>query len=180
VAGNKTTVLSIAGDWWYLDQIGCGPYNQDSWGCTYDVDFDDVGVTPAQRALLKGGETAMWGEGINAYNQDAFVWRGTSAAAERLWSLSALTPAHAAAAPRLVEHLCRLETLGVRAGPIQPGFCPQDVVMPSATAAVQAVNAALDAALAAPGGSDDDVALTLTLSREDAAALRAALAAAAL
>ena len=24
VWANKTSVLSIAGDWWYLDQLGCG------------------------------------------------------------------------------------------------------------------------------------------------------------
>jgi hypothetical protein len=28
LAGNKSTVLSIAGDWWYLDQNTCGDYHQ--------------------------------------------------------------------------------------------------------------------------------------------------------
>jgi hypothetical protein len=119
----------------------------------------------------------MWGEGISVYNQDAFVWRGTAAAAERLWSPYELTPTHDAAAPRLVEHLCRLETLGIRAGPIQPSFCPADAVMPTASAGDGAgqLAAALGAALATSG---DEVTVTVKLSRADAVVLREALVAA--
>jgi hypothetical protein len=41
---------------------------------------------PAQEALLEGGETAMWGEGINKDNAAQYIWRGAAAVAERLWS----------------------------------------------------------------------------------------------
>ncbi len=68
----------------------------------------------------------MWGEGVNKDNQDAYVWRGASAAAERLWSPLAITPNHTLASGRFTEQLCRLHELGVHAGPIGPGFCPSD------------------------------------------------------
>ena len=105
----------------------------------------------------------MWGEGINAANADAYIWRGAAAAAERLWSPLALTPSHAQAAARFAEHLCRLQALGVRAGPIGPVFCPSDV----AAAGLAGVRAA---ALAAAGAGQG-----LALSSEQARALAAAL-----
>ena len=103
----------------------------------------------------------MWGEGINAANADAYIWRGAAAAAERLWSPLALTPSHAQAAGRFAEHLCRLQALGVRAGPIAPGFCPSDV------AGVAEIRAA---ALAAAGAGRG-----LALTSEQARALAAVL-----
>ena len=132
VVGGKTTVVSLAGDWWYLDQNGCGSYHQDGWQCTYDVEPTIATWTPAQAALMRGGETAMWGEGINKDNQAQYVWRGAAAAAERLWSPRDATPGHAAAAARFAEHLCRLALLGVAAGPIGPNFCPADAAPPPA------------------------------------------------
>ncbi len=176
VVGNKTTVVSIAGDWWYLDQQGCGDYHQNDWQCSYAVNPDFATWTPAQRALMKGGETAMWGEGINAYNQDSYVWRGTGAVAERLWSPFNLTQTYQAAESRFVEQLCRLETLGVRAGPIAPGFCPQDVIMPASTtgfppSARKGAATALGAALGRAEGGPSDKTVTVTMSKADAAAL---------
>jgi hypothetical protein len=165
---NKTTVVSIAGDWWYLDQNTCGGYHQDGWACTYDQALFDNTWTDLQRTFLVGGETAMWGEGINAGNADAYIWRGAAAAAERLWSALAQTPTHQLAAGRFVEHLCRLWMLGVRAGPIGPNFCPADAVMPAAAAASRA-RAVLRAT--APAGDDGSV----TLSRAQVEALREAL-----
>ncbi len=109
----------------------------------------------------------MWGEGINAANADAYIWRGAAAAAERLWSPLALTPSHAQATGRFTEHLCRLQGLGVRAGPIGPGFCPSDVAQGAEGAGVAEVRAA---ALAAAGAGQG-----LVLSREQARALAAAL-----
>ena len=106
----------------------------------------------------------MWGEGINAANADAYIWRGAAAAAERLWSPLALTPSHAQAAGRFAEHLCRLQALGVRAGPIGPGFCPSDAAAAAGVAEIRA------AALAAAGAGRG-----LALSSEQARALAAAL-----
>ena len=170
VSANKTTVVSLAGDWWYLDQLTCstnGGYHQDGWTCAYDTEPQLPSWTPAQAALLKGGEAAMWGEGINKDNIDAYVWRGAAAIAERLWSPAASTLSHGAAAGRLAEHLCRLANLGVRAGPIGPNFCAADAAQPSPsttkttaqrTLAEEALDAlvALDAAAAAAGVAFDE------------------------
>jgi hypothetical protein len=167
-AANKTTVVSIAGDWWYLDQNTCGSYHQDGWACTYDQPLFDAAWTDRQRAYLVGGETAMWGEGINAANADAYIWRGAAAAAERLWSPLALTPTHTLAAGRFEEHLCRLWMQGVRAGPVGPNFCPADAAAAPTTAAAARARAALAAAGASADGS-------VTLAPALAEALREAL-----
>ena len=66
----------------------------------------------------------MWGEGVDASNFDAFVWRDLAAIAERLWSPAARTQKADAAAPRLAQHLCRLTRAGFRPGPVAPGYCP--------------------------------------------------------
>lgn len=126
---------------------------------------------------MLGGETCMWGEGINEDNFDEYVWRGAGAAAERLWSPYALTPSHATAAPRFVEHLCRLSLLGVRAGPIQPSFCPADAMpKPNATAALAAgVAAALDDATAKAHRGAAGGRLVVELSAEQAALVRSLL-----
>jgi len=137
-AAHKLTVVSLAGDWWYLDQNSCGTYHQNGWACTYNQTLYDASWTPEQREFLVGGETAMWGEGINQYNADAYIWRGAAAAAERLWSPLELTPSYVGALGRYPEHLCRLHILGVHAGPIAPGFCPADVhTLPSASGAAR-------------------------------------------
>jgi hexosaminidase len=167
VWANKTTVLSIAGDWWYLDQLGCGGYHQSGWTCTYDVDLapPSFNYGPEQLALMKGGETAMWGEGINKDNAAQYIWRGAAAAAERLWSAQARTPSHSQATERFQEHLCRLAMLGVRAGPIGPNFCPADAQAPMAAAALTALNA-----LASSSETE-----TVALSRAQFEAVRSAL-----
>jgi hypothetical protein len=141
------------------------PPAQDGWACTYDQTLDDPSWTPQQRALLLGGETAMWGEGINAANADAYIWRGAVAAAERLWSPLALTPNHTQASGRMAEHLCRLQGLGVRAGPIGPGFCPFDL-----GGAGSGLAGIKEAALAAAGAGQG-----LALSSKQVRVLAAAL-----
>jgi len=89
---------------------------------------------------------AMWGEGITKDNFDAFVWRGATAAAERLWSTEeslgcssqqcpGIDPSNVRPGPshwlssdsgRLSDQLCRMSRRGIRTGPIAPGFCPSD------------------------------------------------------
>ena len=166
VWANKMTVLSIAGDWWYLDQLGCGGYHQSGWTCTYDVLAPpSFNYGPEQLTLMKGGETAMWGEGINKDNAAQYIWRGAAAAAERLWSAQARTPSHSQATERFQEHLCRLAMLGVRAGPIGPNFCPADAQAPMAAAALTALNA-----LASSSETE-----TVALSRAQFEAVRSAL-----
>lgn len=99
--------------------------------------------SPAEKALFLGGETAMWGEGINEDNFDAFVWRGAAAAAERLWSTEESLGCPESACPgitgarkrsywlhegdpRFADQLCRMSQQGIKTGPIAPGFCPSD------------------------------------------------------
>ena len=107
---------------------------------------------------------------VNEDNFDEYVWRGAAAAAERLWSPYALTPSHTLATDRFVEHLCRLSLLGVRAGPIQPSFCPADSLpAPNATVA-----AGIVAAIDAVSGAKGDL-ISLQLTAEQAAFVRSRL-----
>lgn len=143
------TVVSMAGESWYLDGE-CGGYNQNAWTCVYSFKgpngswLMDPTWSTAERALFLGGETAMWGEGINQDNFDAYVWRGAAAAAERLWATEESLGCPASVCPgiskvrpgrsfwmgvgdtRHAEQMCRMSRLGVRTGPNAPGFCPSD------------------------------------------------------
>jgi hexosaminidase len=76
------TVVSMAGQKWYLDTMPGGGYYQNAWETVYNLDRGPNGswlVDPSwgasERALFLGGETAMWGEGVNEDNWEAFVWR---------------------------------------------------------------------------------------------------------
>jgi len=172
------TVVSMAGQKWYLDSQG-GGYNQNAWTYIYTFNgpngswIEDPAWSAEQRSLFLGGETAMWGEGINADNFDAYVWRGAAAAAERLWATeeSLGCPADVCpgirnarpgpsqwlkpgshGAPRLGDQLCRMSRMGVRPGPIGPGFCPSDAGQPAGVEVrqrLEAENAALRLRLAA-------------------------------
>lgn len=121
------SVLSIAGDNWYLDSQ-CSGYNWNSWRCRYSVEpTSNVTRLPENLPLLLGGEGAMWAEGINKLNFDAYVWHGAAAIAERLWSPANRTARVDAAEPRLAEHMCRMSMRGFSPGPVFPGFCPSDL-----------------------------------------------------
>ena len=175
-SANKTTVVSLGRESWYMDITFCNypyAYHANQWECAYDVTLYDKSWTDLQRSYLLGGEAAMWGEGINAGNADAYIWRGTAAVAERLWSDLQSTPSHARASQRLAEHLCRLWQLGVRAGPIGPNFCTgaDTGAGPAAAAGAAAAAAARAAMDGAARGSDGSV----TLSVAQAAAVREAL-----
>ena len=123
------STLSIASQQWYLDSQPPG-YNWNSWEARYTVEpTSNLTRKPEYLPLLLGGEGAMWGEGINQNNFDAYVWHGMAAIGERLWSPAALTQSVTAAQGRLAQHVCRLEWAGFRPGPVMPGFCPPDAVV---------------------------------------------------
>lgn len=130
VAAGVRTVVSISKSHWYLDHECPGQYNWNSWKCIYPVDPGTAtsGLPAVTAELLLGGETAMWGEGINVDNFDAFVWHGAAAAAERLWSPLAQTDKVTDATTfRLAGHVCRMRRRGIGAGPVDRGYCPEDV-----------------------------------------------------
>ena len=74
------------------------------------------------------------------------VWRGASAAAERLWAseeslgcpadvCTGIDPSKVRPGPshwlghgdpRFADQLCRMSMMGIKTGPTAPGFCPSD------------------------------------------------------
>ena len=86
--------------------------------------FDQL--TQEQWSSLIGLETTMWGEGVNRFDFEARVWAKAAAVAERMWSNQNVNDV-AEAQVRLDRHICRLNLMGVHAGPIIPGFCSSDV-----------------------------------------------------
>lgn len=74
--------------------------------------------------MILGGEVAAWAERVNDFNFEQIVWPRTAAAAERLWSPRTVAD-KTLAQPRLMEHICRLNSRGVAAGPIVPSSCSQ-------------------------------------------------------
>jgi hexosaminidase len=59
----------------------------------YAVDPDDgrLGLSPAQRRLILGGEATMWSEWVSSETIDSRIWPRTAAIAERLWSPATVT-----------------------------------------------------------------------------------------
>jgi hexosaminidase len=70
-------------------------------------------LTPAQRALILGGEACLWAEHNVPTNIDSRLWPRTAAIAERLWSPQSVNNLDDMYRRLRVESL-RLETLGLR------------------------------------------------------------------
>jgi hexosaminidase len=84
---------------------------------------DPVGnatLSPAQLALVLGGEASQWGEQVDAANIESRMWPRAAAVAERLWSAQSVTDVDAAA-QRLSDQRCAMVRRGIGAGPIRPG-----------------------------------------------------------
>jgi hexosaminidase len=98
----------------------------------------DGKLTPAQKALIIGGEVSLWGEEINEDNLQQKAWPRASAFAERMWSSEDFTkgirrqtaPALAKlVGPRLVRMYCKMRQRGIKASPLSPGSC-REVYVP--------------------------------------------------
>jgi hexosaminidase len=122
------TVVSLAGENWYLDSQPDGAYNWNSWQARYSVEpTSNVTSQPELLPLLLGGESCMWGEGINKRNFDNYVWHGAAAIGERLWSTANTTDIDDMQL-RLSEHMCRSYAMkGYNPGPVVAGFCAADL-----------------------------------------------------
>ena len=80
----------------------------------------DTPLTPAEQALVLGGEAAMWTEFADSVIIDSRIWPRAAAVAERLWSPQAITQNVADMYRRLNLTSGKLEMLGLRhrSGPI--------------------------------------------------------------
>ena len=74
----------------------------------------DSPLTPAEQALVLGGEAAMWTEFADSLILDSRIWPRAAAVAERLWSPQATTQNVADLYRRLNLTSGQLESLGLR------------------------------------------------------------------
>ncbi|OAQ26076.1 glycoside hydrolase family 20 protein [Linnemannia elongata AG-77] len=135
--GYKTIVS--AQNFWYLD-LGFGrprsnPYPEvqgagfNHWNRVYSYDMR-ANLTKAEADLILGAEATMWGELADPNNVEDRLWPRAAAFAERLWS-GYETPKGEAlisadAILRLLPWREQLVLRGVRAGPLNQGFCTRN------------------------------------------------------
>jgi hexosaminidase len=118
----KSGYRSVNAYGWYLnEQLG--------WERYYTFDFmDDVDptLTPAQLALIEGGEACLWTSNFAPGNAGPVLWPGAAAVAERLWSpfLANGTRNVTSATPRLEAQMCRMSRAGHGTASVTSnGFC---------------------------------------------------------
>ncbi len=66
---------------YYIDLLQSAEYHYQNDPCPEKSSLND-----AQKALILGGEAAMWSEYVSAENIDSRIWPRTAAIAERFWS----------------------------------------------------------------------------------------------
>lgn len=113
----------------YLNYVSYGP----TWETYYVADPQNFTGTAEQKALVMGGEWALWAEYVDDNNVISRGWPFGAAIAERLWSPAALTQNITTAAARLWDHTCRLKRRGLYVEPANgPSYCPQEIAPPYA------------------------------------------------
>lgn len=121
-------------DWNYISNSGGGDSHvngPDEWLHYHTVDpLANTTLTPAQQALLLGGEVCMWSPYTDATDVISTIFPRATAFAERLWSApGAAVDELAALTDRMRAHRCRLVARGIAAAPIElGGSCPNAFV----------------------------------------------------
>lgn len=114
--------IKYGADWGYMDNS-----NMRLRGLYYECDPTNFQGTAAQKALVLGGEAAMWGEFVDGTNLTPRLWPRASAVAERLWSDPLVTQSADDAWPRLHEFRCRMLNRGFPTEPPNnPDYCPYE------------------------------------------------------
>ncbi|XP_028401117.1 beta-hexosaminidase subunit alpha-like [Dendronephthya gigantea] len=115
-AKNLNVILSSP---WYLNYISYG----DDWPKYYQVEPTAFNGTSAQKKLVLGGTTCMWGEWVDGTNLLSRSWPRSLSISERLWS-SINTTDVSDAEKRLREHRCRYLMRGIPAqNGIESKYC---------------------------------------------------------
>ena len=107
-------------------------FDSQVWKCYYAASpLDGVsknrGFDLTNTSLFMGGEACIWGEGTNFLSIEEQTLTPASAVAERLWSGGSVERQHHQSQDeieeRLSDHVCLLNSMGLRASPIGTGFC---------------------------------------------------------
>lgn len=111
---------------WYLNYVAYGP----TWKTYYTADPQNFTGTPQQKALVMGGEAALWAEYVDDNNAVSRFWPFGAAVAERLWSPASVTDIDDAT-NRIADHTCRMKARGLYVEPANgPSYCPWEIVPP--------------------------------------------------
>jgi len=112
-AGYNALIDNSPGDnSWYLDHLTV------TWQNCYSNEPCNSITDPNQCKLVLGGQGEMWGETVDASDLEQTVWPKLGAIAEKLWSPRDQTKDPNAAALRMANFRCLLNSRGVRAAPV--------------------------------------------------------------
>ncbi|CAG0888266.1 unnamed protein product [Cyprideis torosa] len=108
---------------WYINYISYG----EDWVKYYKCDPTDFEGTEAQKALVYGGEAALWGEFVDESNVHDRTWPRACTIAERLWSPPATGDWNAieADARYRLDEMSRGRGISLPVQPIFNGFCEE-------------------------------------------------------
>uniref|UniRef100_A0A7E4ZXK7 Beta-hexosaminidase n=1 Tax=Panagrellus redivivus TaxID=6233 RepID=A0A7E4ZXK7_PANRE len=114
--------IKYGADWGYVDEK-----QTRARGMYYECDPQAFDGTDEQKALILGGEVALWAEFVDGSNITPRLWPRASAVGERLWSDPKQTVSPDVAWPRLHEFRCRLLNRGYEVEPPNnPDYCPDE------------------------------------------------------